>query len=112
MPRHVSAGVIEELTNDILAQRIPCFAGRCARLEAHEPPRTNEVAYGIRIHVRTLFSDRPEMAAEFSYAPVRRKLKVVSAFYDLAIPWAIVFCINLKKQEWSLCQKTDRTKTE
>jgi hypothetical protein len=52
------------------------------------------------------------MAAEFSYAPVRRKLKVVSAFYDLAIPWAIVFCINLKKQEWSLCQKTDRTKTE
>jgi len=80
MPGHVSAGVIEELTHDKLAQRIPCFAGRCARLEAHEPPRANEIGYGICIHVRTLFSDRPKMAAEFSYAPVRRKLKVVSAF--------------------------------
>jgi hypothetical protein len=43
MCRHVSVKIIEELTHDILAQRIPRFTSRRARLVGHEPPRANQV---------------------------------------------------------------------
>ena len=43
MRRHVSVKVIEELTHDMLAQRIPDFARRRARLVRHESPRANQV---------------------------------------------------------------------
>lgn len=41
--RHVSAHIIEELTRDMLAQRIPDFTNRRARLVGDEPPRADQV---------------------------------------------------------------------
>ena len=43
MRRHVSVKVIEELTHDVLAQRIPGFTRRRARLVGDEPPSANQV---------------------------------------------------------------------
>ena len=54
MRRHVSVGIVEELTHDMLAQRIPDFARRRARLVRPEPPRANQIRQGIRIHTQTI----------------------------------------------------------
>ena len=43
MRRHISAHVIEKLTDDMLPQRIPDFTRRRARLVRHELPRANQV---------------------------------------------------------------------
>jgi len=43
MRRHVSAVIVEELTHDMPAQRIPGFTRRRARLVTHEAPRANQV---------------------------------------------------------------------
>jgi len=71
MRRHVSADVIEELTHDMLAQRIADFTGRRARLVRHESPRANQVGEGICIHTQILFPNELEVAAEFLCTPIR-----------------------------------------
>jgi hypothetical protein len=43
VPRHVSIVLIEELTHDLLTQRIPDFTSRRARLVRDESPGPNQV---------------------------------------------------------------------
>ena len=78
MRRHVPLPIIEELTHDMLTQRIPNFTRRRARFVGHESPRTNQVRQGICIHTSKLICENAEVPAEFFYAPICRTRSVRS----------------------------------
>jgi len=77
MRRHISVGIVEELTHDMLAQRIPDFARRRARLVRREPPRANQIRQGIRIHTQTISREFRSRSEFFHAWPVTFRLLIV-----------------------------------